>query len=131
MPPTSVLTLAGSIGIQAPSYPPSASLSPTTPISEVVYVNSWDAQSPTITSDTATSITFPIGMTNCHVLYFKIQPGGSPIVLALTSADGTLQAIPVDDLIFMKMLTQPVTAIKVTRTAGVDTTLTYLIAQKA
>ncbi len=124
------LQLQGSLTVQAPSYPPSAAQQIAQPISESVYVALWDAQSPTLNSDAQTSIPFPIGMTQCHYLQMKVQ-GGSPIVLLVTSADGTLQQIPVDDFIIMKMLTQPATALAVQRTPGVPATLTYLIAQKA
>lgn len=122
------LTLSGSFTLQAPSFPPSAAQAIGSPISETSYLQAWDAQSPTLSSDGAQSIPFPIGMGTCHFIYLKVQ-GGSPVVLSLTSADGTLQAIPVDSLIVLYFAGTPVTAIQVTRTAGVTTQLTYVIGQ--
>ena len=124
------MSLQGALALQAPSYPPSAAQNIGQPISEVFYVSVWDAQSPTLSTDGQISIPFPIGMTQCHYLQIKVQ-GGSPIILYVTSADGTLQEIPVDDFIIMKMLGQPATALAVQRTPGVPATLTYVIAQKA
>lgn len=128
--PTATLTLAGSLTLQPPTYPPSAAQAIAQPISEVIYVGVYDAQSPTLAVDGPVSIPFPIGMTNCNFFYLKVQ-GGSPVVLQLTSADGTLQSIPVDSLYVNYYINQPVTAIKVTRAVGVSTPLTYFIAQNA
>lgn len=124
------LQLMGSLTIQAPAFPPSAAQQIAQPISETIYVNAWDAQSPTLTVDGQTSIPFPIGMTNCHYLQIKVQ-GGAPIILYVTSADGSLQQIPVDDFVIMKMFNQPATALAVARSPGVAATLTYVIAQHA
>lgn len=128
--PTATLNLSGSLTLQAPSFPPSAAQAIAQPISEVAYVGVWDAQSPTLTVDGAIDIPFPIGMTECHFVYLKVQ-GGAPIILSLTSADGTLQDVPVDSLLIQFFLNEPVTAIQVTRSPGVEATLTYVIAQQA
>lgn len=128
--PTSTLTLSGSLALQAPSYPPSAAQQLGQPIAETMYVQSYDVQAPTLSADGATPIPFPIGTTQIHYLQLKVQ-GGSPVILQITSADGTLQSIPVDSFIALQMLGTPATAISVTRTPGVSTPIAYVIAQKA
>lgn len=127
---TGTMTLQGALALAAPAYPPSAAQQIAQPISEQFYVSAWDGQAPALNQDGPISIPFPIGMTNCHYLQIKVQ-GGSPIILIVTSADGSAQEIPVDDFIIMKMLGQPATALAVQRTPGVPAQLTYVIAQKA
>lgn len=123
------LQFQGSLTLQAPAYPPSAAVGANIPFSEVNYLQNYDIQSPTLSADGATSIPFPIGMASCNFIYLKIQPGGSPVDLALTTADGTLQVVPVDSLYIGFFTTKAVTAIQVTRTLGVSTTITYVIGQ--
>lgn len=122
------LQLSGSYSLQPPSYPPSSAQQIGSPIQQTNYVKYWAALNVDLTTDGPIAIPFPPGMTLCHMLNFAVQ-GGSPIEMFLTSADGTLQAIPVDPQAILYMNNLPVTAISVQRTTGVLTTLTYLIAQ--
>lgn len=128
--PTATLTVAGSITLAAPSYPPSAAQNIGTPISEIIYVNAWDAQAPTLSVDGAQAIPFPIGMTKANVFEIKVQ-GGSPIDLILTSPDGTAQIVPVDSYAVLINIGKGFTAISVQRTPGVSTPISYIIAQAA
>lgn len=124
------LSILGSIVLQPAPYPPSAAIAPSGQIAETIYVQNWDTQAPTLNVDGQQSIPFPFGMTTCNFLYLKIQPGGSPVTLYVTSADGATQAIPVDSLAILFFgTTVPVTALAVARTAGVQTQLSYVIAQ--
>lgn len=128
--PTSSLALQGSLTLQTPMSPTSAAQSIAQQIGEVMYASVYDAQSPSLTTDGAQAIPFPIGMTSCNFVYMKVQ-GGSPVDLIITSADGTAQVIPVDSIFIASFNTKPLTAISVQRTAGVQATLTYVIAQNA
>lgn len=126
--PQATLQLSGSYTLTPPNYPPSAQQTIGSPIQETNYVQRWAAVDMDLTSDAATSIPLPAGASQIHFLYVKVQ-GGSPIDLQITSADGTSQVVPVDSLAILYFNNRPVTDIKAVRTAGVLTTLTYLIAQ--
>lgn len=128
--PTSTLSLSGSLTLQAPNYPPSAAQQIAQPISEISYVGLYDAQSPSLNTDGAIDIPFPIGMTACNFIYLKVQ-GGAPVTLYLTSDDGSEQEVPVDSLLIQYFNNKPVTDIKIARSPGVPATLTYVIAQNA
>lgn len=57
-----------------------------------------------------------------HVLVVKVEPS-LHTVLAVTSADGAAQVVPVETLHVTISRTVPITAITLTRTAGQDTTV--------
>jgi hypothetical protein len=50
-----------------------------------------------------------------------LQSPGGKVRARLTSADGTLQSVPVDPVAFILSLTVPITAIDLTRVAGSPT----------
>ena len=81
-----------------------------------------------LTVDTAVPIAFG-GILNANVV--MVQPQGGTVTLAITSADGTSQEVPVDTLLIIISKTVPVTAISATRAAGVTTQLNVFLAEAA
>lgn len=122
------LQLSGSYTLTPPAYPPSASQTIGSPISETNYVQRWAANEVDLLTDAPTAIPLPGGAAQIHFLYVKVQ-GGAPIDLLLTSADGSQQVLPVDSLSILYFNNRPVTAVSAVRSPGIQATLTYLIAQ--
>lgn len=83
-----------------------------------------------LNADGPISVPLPTGITGVNVLHLKIISGSS-VVARLTSASGTTQSWPVDPLVILHTLTMPVTAIDLTRVAGVDTVVEIFLGQKA
>jgi hypothetical protein len=75
-------------------------------------------------------VSIPLGsLTGAHVIL--IQTTGR-VRVRLTSADGSQQAVPADPLlILLTPLAAPVTALDLTRTAGVTTEATVFLGEKA
>jgi len=61
---------------------------------------------------------FPGGFTSVSHLYVRVS-GGS-ITLKLTSAAGTAQIVPCDQILFLVSKTQPLTAMTISGTADVE-----------
>lgn len=78
-------------------------------------------------SDGATSVSLG-GLSGANVLMLKV-PGGK-VVARLTSADGTTQAIPVEEFLVLVSITTPITAIDLARVAGVATTVKVFLGQR-
>ncbi len=79
--------------------------------------------------DTAVSVNFG-GVTNAAVVLIAVQ-NGLKVTARITSADGTLQAIPVDDTLILICRSVPVTAITLTRLAATATTVRVFLGQQA
>lgn len=90
---------------------------------------SVQAGSVLLTTDSPESIAFG-DLTSAHVIWLKVA--GGKVRARLTSADGTQQAIPVDDWLALVTRTVPVTAIDLTRVAASADTprVTFAIGQK-
>jgi hypothetical protein len=74
----------------------------------------------------------PFGtVANAHIVTIKIDPGGGKVKVRLTSADGALQIIPVDSYLLLQSVASPITAIDLTRTAGVDTIVRVFLGEKS
>lgn len=82
-----------------------------------------------LATDSPESIAFG-DLTNAHVIWLKVT--GGKVRARLTSADGSQQAIPVDNLLVLVSRTVPVTAIDLTRVAATADTprVTFAIGQK-
>jgi len=81
-----------------------------------------------LTADSPVSVGFG-GLTNCNVLMIKVEVG--KVRARITSADGTSQAVPVDTLLILFSSSVPVTAIDLTRVAGVDTTVRVFLGERS
>ena len=81
-----------------------------------------------LTVDTPVTVDFG-GLTNANVI--AIRAVGGKVKARLTSADGSTQAVPVDPLLLSISKTVPVTAIDLTRVAGVATTVRVFLGERA
>lgn len=79
--------------------------------------------------DTAVAVNFG-GVTNAAVVIIAVQ-NNEKVTARITSADGTLQAIPVDDTLILLCRTVPVTAITLTRVASTATAVRIFLGQKS
>ena len=82
----------------------------------------------TLTSDTPAALPFG-GLTEATALIVKVV--GGKVRVRITSADGSQQAVPVDSFLALMSASVPLTAVDVTRTAGVQTIVRYFLGQKA
>ena len=81
-----------------------------------------------LTVDTAVTVSLgPLTGVN----YLSIRSGDGKIRVRLTSADGTTQAVPVYPSLDLRSDTVDITAIDLTRTAGVDSEVFIVMGQKA
>lgn len=74
---------------------------------------------PNLTADAPVAVDFG-SVTNAAVVVVAVEDG-KKVRVRLTSADGTDQAVPVDDSFVLLCRSVPVTAIDLTRVVGVDT----------
>ena len=81
-----------------------------------------------LTVDSPVPINFG-GIANANVV--MLQPQGGSVTVAITSADGTSQEVPVDTLLIIISKSVPVTAISATRATGVTTQLNVFLAESA
>lgn len=68
------------------------------------------------------------GLSQVNVLIVKAK--GGKVRVRITSADGALQSIPVDTLLVLVDLTVPITAIDLTRVAGVTTSVQVFLGER-
>lgn len=98
-----------------------------TPLLEQFNIIAKHVDTVTLSADATSPLSFG-GVTQAHVLIFVAT--GGPIQVAMTSTYGTLQVIPCDDLlIIISKTTIPVTAVNLTRTPGVSTTVQVFLGQ--
>ena len=81
-----------------------------------------------LTTDSPVSVAFG-GVTNANIVILKAV--GGKVRMRATSADGTLQSIPFDTYFILMSDSVPVTAIDLTRAAGIPSTVRIFIAEKA
>lgn len=98
----------------------------TTVINEIRTLDARQVTVQELTSNTEVTISFG-AVTQANVL---IVDATDKVLLKITSADGTEQIVAADKLILLCAVS-PVTALKVTRRAGVDTTLRIFVGQTA
>ena len=100
----------------------------TIPFDEEVVLAEKHYVEPNLTVDTPVVVGFG-GVTNAHVVVIA-PDNGKKVTARLTSADGTEQAIPVDDTFILITRTVPVTAIDLTRVAGTATKVKVFLGEK-
>lgn len=69
------------------------------------------------------------GLTGAHVVVLRAL--GGHVAVALTSADGSAQVVPLDDWMALISRAVPFTALTLTRDPGVETTVEVFLGQKA
>lgn len=125
------LRINGSFMTQPIVGSPSMEASIMAPLDETVDLVQMDgSRIVRLLADGAVSVPLPTGMTAVHVFYAKVVSGGSGATAVLTSAAGSAQAVPVDPIAILHSMTNPFTAIALTRPAGVDTTVEVFLGQK-
>lgn len=95
------------------SFQPSFS----TPINETSVLKAKRLDDVTLTSDSPTAVAFG-GVVNANIVSLKCD---NKVTALITSADGTSQAVPVDPYFVLQSRSVPVTAISLTRVAGIET----------
>jgi len=120
-------TLAGSWSSTPAVGSPSGIGSICAPLDEQLILTKKDYDTIPLTVDSAVAVPFGGGVTSAHVVILKAT--GGKVRARLTSADGSAQAVPVDGFQLVISRTVPITAIDLTRTAGVDTTVDVFLGQ--
>jgi hypothetical protein len=86
-----------------------------------------DLDSVVLSADAPLSVSFGSGVVSAAVVILKAT--GGKVRARLTSADGSQQAVPVDDLLVLISQSVPITAIDLTRVPGVLTTVDVFLGQ--
>lgn len=110
--------LTGTWGTSPILGQPSAIPSFDAPIDEIIQITKKNQDDLTLTVDSPVVVSLG-GLTNVHVLVIKTV--GGKIAVRLTSTDGSTQSVPVDTFLALITLSVPITAIDVTRVAGIET----------
>lgn len=101
----------------------------TIPLDESVALSDASLQSSyNLTVNTPVAVQFGT-LTAVNVLFIKTI--GGKVIVRITSADGTTQAIPVDSVLLLICTSVPITAIDLTRVAGQDTRVNVALGQAA
>lgn len=123
-----LFTLSGFYGSRPLSGAPSGFPSIDTPLLEQVQLARGPFQVVTLSSDSVVPVDL-CGLTDVNVLVLKVT--GSKVRVRITSADGSLQSIPVDSFLVIITETVPITAIDLTRLAGgVETDVRIFLGEK-
>jgi len=124
-----VFNLSGAYTVTPASGVASADPSITAPVAEGMVLSVKHYDDVAVAVDTPVAVAFG-GVTLANLVLLKVVSGG-PVRARLTSAYGATQAVPVEDFFVMESASVPVTAIDLTRTPGVNTTVKVLLGQKA
>lgn len=119
----SILSLTGSVIVSLNDN--TSDFSPTLAIDERMTLDKFALIPIDLDSDGAVTVNFN-GMGEIHAL-FIIADG--KVTGALTSADGTDQAISIDPIFFVMSLSSPYTGLKLTRVAGSANSIKVLAAK--
>lgn len=122
-----VFVLEGSFSTKPTSGNPSGNPEVESPISERITLANKTLGLYELTVDTPVSVDFG-GLTNVNVLVIKTV--GGKVRVRLTSADGATQAVPVDSMLILLDRSVPITAIDLTRVAGVATTVRVFLGER-
>lgn len=97
------------------------------PINEAVNLEHKSQDEITIIADAPVVVAFG-GVTNAHIVIMKAT---GKVVARFTSANGSAQSIPFDTYLIIMSESAPFTAIDLTRVAGVETTVSIFLGEKA
>ena len=125
---TQLLKRTGSDVIAPPVGNPSGQPSTLVSTDETLALRNYLNTVVYLTVDTAVAVSLgPLTGVN----YLSIRSGDSKVRVRLTSADGTTQAVPVYPSFSLRSDTVDITAIDLTRTAGIDSEVFIVMGQKA
>jgi hypothetical protein len=120
------LSLTGAVTIEPSTGNPSGFVGHTATLDETISLSRSTTIPVELSSDTAVAV--PFGSLATGAIYVQIKSTGK-VKARFTSADGTTQSIPVDDLLILKALSVPITALDLTRVAGQATSAEVLLGQ--
>ncbi len=121
--------LSGSYTANPLSPPASADFGVISQLSEALVLSDKLALSLELTSDAAMAVPFA-SVTNANIVVVKVV-SGQKIKATITTADGAAQVVPVDSLLILESGASPVTALTLTRTPAVLTSVRVFLGQKA
>jgi len=122
-------SLQGSYTVAPLSPPSSADFDVLAQIDEKLTLDGKQAGSLDLTVDTPVVVPFG-GVANAHVVILKTTVG-TKVKATITTSDGAAQVIPFESLLILLNFTTPVTAISLTRSPAVLSTVKVLLAEKA
>lgn len=122
------LTFAGSVDLGAPVGNPSGQPQALVSFDEISYTQRVLTTNIRLTADTAVSLS--LGQL-AAVNFLSIRADGGKVRVRITSADGTSQSIPVDPFLILRCDSVGITAIDITRTAGIDTDVYAVLGEKS
>jgi hypothetical protein len=96
-------------------------------LSEALSLTRKDLDTVVLNADAPLSVSFGSGVASAAVVILKAT--GGKVRARITSADGSQQSIPVDDLLVLIAQSVPITAIDLTRVPGVSTTVDVFLGQ--
>lgn len=120
--------LTGSYSTNPTTGSPSAIPSLTAPLDERMQLENKSVQFFDLTADAPVSVLFSAGF-NCNVLVVKSD--GGKVRVSITSADGAVQAVPVDGFLALTSQSVPITAITLTRAPGVQVQVQVFMGDQA
>lgn len=120
--------LQGSYELNPLTAPLSFAQAIATPINEAKTLHVQQSTEVVLTVDTPVSVPFG-GVTNANIVILKSVVGS--VTARVTSAAGALQSVPFDTYWILMNDSAPITAIDLTRVAGVETTVRVFLAEKA
>jgi len=122
------LKFDGSIDVGAPAGVPSGHPQTLVTLAELLYTDKVLSQNLTLSTDNPTMLSLgPLSGVN----FLCIRADGGKIRVAITSSDGSSQAIPVDSFLILRCDSVDITAIDITRTTGIDTDVYAVLGEKA
>jgi hypothetical protein len=124
-----VFAITGSYSATPASGTPSADPIITAALDERLMLATEQYSQLTLNNDSPVALPFG-GLTQANVLIVKIV-GAAKANVRITSNPGSNQVIPVDSFLALMTASEPITAVSVQRTPGVQTTVRYFLGQKA
>jgi hypothetical protein len=120
--------LLGSYDLNPLTAPLSFAQVQSAPINEAMTVKATMWTEMNLILDPAYTVNFG-GVTNAHIVILKSTNG--KVLATITTADGTSQVVPFDTYWILMSEASPVTALTLTRVAGVETTVRIFLAEQA
>jgi len=122
-----VFALEGSYSSRPTSGNPSGNPEVEAPISERITLNNKTVGYYELTSDSPVNVDLG-GLSSVNVLVIKTVGGKARV--RITSSDGSTQAVPVDSFFVLITKSVAVTAIDLTRVAGIDTNVRVFLGER-
>lgn len=125
---TDVFKLLGSYEVDPLGSTTSFAPTIAAPINETRTLSAKHVDDVDLAADAPQALNFG-GVQNAHIVLLKAV--GGKVTAQITSTDGAAQAIPFDTYLVLMSESVPVTAISLTRTPGIETSVRVFLGQKA